>query len=260
MTEYKNINSLWSLADWLTVEQAAALIVGYDPNKVYFNKSEGDIYYADESGVAVVDCSCSIQTALIVLKNAINAGKLKVKIVHDSRPVNPSDFHTLIDMMECGEYYDPGYESIAGNDEHHCNGYFVKNNPSWNKTYVAVDELRAILSSKGQCSGFFFKDLTNSTNAADYLKPKHPRYSPKLAAAIYAWEEMEDENKLRGKNPCSAMIIYLTSNYLELGLFHEKDNLKNGTKAGDINKTAISEVAKIANWQPGGGAPKTPSR
>ena len=200
MTDYKNIDSLWSLADSLTIEQAAALIAGYDPNKVYFNNIEKDIYYSDESGDAVVDSSYRIQTALTVLKNAVNAGKLKVKIVHDSRPVDESDYHTLIDMMECGEYYNPGCESMAGNDEHYYNGYIVKNIPNWNKTYVEVEELRAMLSSKGICTGFFFQDSINSTDAPDYLNPKHPRFSPKLSAAIYVWLIMEDENLIRGEN------------------------------------------------------------
>ena len=96
------------------------------------------------------------------------------------------------------------------------------------------------------------------TLAPDYLDPKNPRYAPKLAAAVRVWQAMEDENLRRGKNPFSGNRTYLESRYKEFGLFHEKDNLKNGTAAGDINKTAISEVAKVANWQPGGGAPKTP--
>ncbi|WP_186308572.1 hypothetical protein [Paraburkholderia sp. BCC1885] len=29
---------------------------------------------------------------------------------------------------------------------------------------------------------------------------------------------------------------------------------------GNPNETGIDEVAKVANWQPSGGAPKTPSQ
>lgn len=254
MNGFEYINPLWRLADLLTVEQAAALIAGFDPNVVRFNIN-GGVYFESETGLTDSNGSHWVQTAFAALKNSVNAGKLKVKIIHDSRPIDESDRQTLIDMMECGEYFNPGYEHISADDEYFCNGYFVKNSPNWEKTFIEVDELRAWLSSKGNRTGFFFPD---STDAPDYLDPKNPRYAPKLAAAVRVWQAMADENLRRGKNPFSAMEQYLETRYKEFGLFHEKDNPKNGTVAGDINKTAISEVAKVANWQPGGGAPKTP--
>ena len=249
------ISPLWKLADPLTVEQAAALIAGFDPNLIRYN-AYGGVYFESETGSTDSNGSHGVQTAYSALKNAINGGKLKAKIVHDSRPVTDGDSQALFDMMECGEFpSNPGYENLAGDEEHFSDGYFVKNNPSWDKTLIEVDDLRTWLSNKGYRTGFFFPD---STDAPDYLDPKNPRYAPKLAAAVRVWQAMEDENLRRGKNPFSAMEQYLESRYKEFGLFHEKDNLKNGTAAGDINKTAISEVAKVANWQPGGGAPKTP--
>ena len=91
-----------------------------------------------------------------------------------------------------------------------------------------------------------------------YLDPNHPRFSAKLAAAVRVWEAMEDETLLRGKSPYAAMENWLETNYETLGLTHKRDNLKNGYKAGDINKTAITETAKTSNWKPEGGPPTTP--
>jgi hypothetical protein len=51
--------------------------------------------------------------AFSALKNAVVGGKLKVKIVHDSRPVTNEDSQTLVNMMEFGECFNPGYEQIA---------------------------------------------------------------------------------------------------------------------------------------------------
>lgn len=81
-----------------------------------------------------------------------------------------------------------------------------------------------------------------------YLDPEHPRYAPKLAAAIKVWEAMEDENLLKGKGTVAAMKSWLEPRYKELGLIHK----------GKINNTAIQEVAKVANWNEDGGAPSTP--
>jgi len=80
----------------------------------------------------------------------------------------------------------------------------------------------------------------------DYLDPENPRYAPKLAAAIRAWQAVEDP---KGKHPAQAIREWLTRNAKELGLL--KDD-------GKPNKSAIEDIAKIANWQPKGGAPKTP--
>ncbi|MGZ8914005.1 MAG: hypothetical protein ACXW1Z_12975 [Methylobacter sp.] len=253
MRDFEDINPLWRLADPLTVLQAAALIAGVDPNVVRFN-IHGGVYFEYETGMTDSNGGGRVQTAYEALKNAANAGKLKAKIIHDSRPITDSDQQSLIDMSECGEYYNPGYEHLSGDDEHFSNGYFVTNHPNWEKSLIEVDELRAWLAHKGYRTDFFFPD---SNDAPDYLDPKNPRYSPRMAAAVRAWLAMEDENLRRGKSAKSGMEQWLTSNYKTLGLVHKRDNEKNSYKAGDMNKSAITEAAKIANWEDDGGAPKT---
>jgi len=79
-----------------------------------------------------------------------------------------------------------------------------------------------------------------------YLNPDHPRYVPKLAIAIKAWREVADP---MGKTPLQALREYLESNAQELGLLN---------RDGTPNKTGIEQIASVANWQPTGGAPKTP--
>jgi len=131
----------------------------------------------------------------------------------------------------------------------------IENSIDPSRSLVEVDSLRTWLESRGIRTGFFFP---SAEGHPDYLDTKHPRYAPKLAAAVRVWQAMEDENLLRGKSPFQAMEAWLESRYKELGLAHERGNDKNRTKAGDMNNSAISDVAKVANWQPAGGAPKTP--
>ena len=245
MTDYKNIDSFWSIADPLTVEQTAALLVGIDPNQI-----RTDFIFTGYLG-----CDCTFQTALAVLQNAIKGGILKAILQYDAKPRYIAGVDNFI---ERSFWIGEDVQEII-DQKNAC--YLIKKAPNLEESFIYRKDLMTWLISNGITSGYFFPDSTDSTDStyvSDYLNPKHPRYSPKLAAAIYVWLIMDDENLIRGKNPLSAMMIYLTSNYQELGLFHEKDNPKNGTVAGGINKTAISEVAKIANWQPSGGAPKTP--
>lgn len=100
------------------------------------------------------------------------------------------------------------------------------------------------LLSRGIRSGFFFP---TATEAPDYLDPKNPRYAPKLAAAVRAWQSVVDPG---GKHPKQALAKWLREHAAEYGMTDDE---------GKPNETGIEEAAKVANWQPGGGAPRTPS-
>ncbi len=108
---------------------------------------------------------------------------------------------------------------------------------------VDVQSLKSWMKSRGVKSGFFFP---NGTSAPDYLDPGHPRYAPKLAAAVSAWLAVDDS---KGKTPKSALMKWLRENSATFGLSDDE---------GKPNELGIEECAKVANWQPGGGAPKTP--
>jgi len=113
---------------------------------------------------------------------------------------------------------------------------------------VDVESLKTWLEiERGVRPAFFFPAVESKT-IPDYMNPKHSRYSPKLAAAVRVWQAMEDENLLRGKPVMSAMNDWMEMRYKELELIWK----------GEINKTAIAECAKIANWKTEGGATKTP--
>jgi hypothetical protein len=112
---------------------------------------------------------------------------------------------------------------------------------------VKVESLRSWLADRGFRTGFFFP---NATDAPGYLDPKHPRYAPKLAAAVHAWLATDDESAIRGKSPKMALVRWLREHAAQFGLADEN---------GKPSETAVEEAAKVANWRPGGGAPKTPT-
>lgn len=108
---------------------------------------------------------------------------------------------------------------------------------------VDVESLRAWLWSRGLRHGFF---APASEEAPDYLDSRNSRYAPKLAAAVRAWQAVTDP---AGKHPKQALTKWLRENAAAFGLTDDE---------GKPNETGIDEIAKVANWQPGGGAPKTP--
>lgn len=108
---------------------------------------------------------------------------------------------------------------------------------------INVESLREWLQRRGFSTGFFFP---NGVGSAEYLNPSHPRYAPKLAAAVRAWQAVTDP---RGRHPKQALSKWLREHAADFSLSDED---------GKPNETGIDEAAKVANWQPGGGAPKTP--
>src|SRR5262245_49580150 len=118
--------------------------------------------------------------------------------------------------------------------------------PNWHLTTVNVDDLKLWLSSRGFESGFFFPSAKRGPN---YLSTDHAHYSPKLAAATHAWMAISADPELRrSKTVKQALCLWLRQHANEFGLTN---------KDGNPNEQGIEEVAKIANWDTRGGAPKT---
>jgi hypothetical protein len=108
---------------------------------------------------------------------------------------------------------------------------------------ISVDDLKAFLSQKRMRTGFFFPD---GDTAPDYMNPRDSRYAPKLAAAVSAWQAVTTAGKT---SPKQALAKWLREHAATYGLSDDE---------GKPNETGIEEVAKVANWQPTGGAAKTP--
>jgi len=113
------------------------------------------------------------------------------------------------------------------------------------KSRIEVESLRTWLAGRGLKTGFFFPE---PRALQEYLDPTHPRYAPKLAAAVLAWQATGNE-ALSGKSPKQALLKWLREHAAEFDLTDDD---------GKPNETGIEEAAKVANWQPTGGAPKTP--
>jgi hypothetical protein len=233
---FKQINPLWRLHDHYTVRQAAALIAEYDPTAV---DASGEYFHDPETGLTDSVGIAGISTAFSALITAIQAGTLKARIQYQAVPRYVAGIDNYIERTKWRGEDVHLIELPDGED------FVIDEQPDWGLTLVSRDDLIAWLTSRGFRSGFFFSD---AEEAPDYLNPEHPRYSAKLAAAVKVWQAMEDENLLSGRSAPDAMSDWLTSRYRELGLVWN----------GEINKTGIGEVAKVANWQTNGGSPKTP--
>jgi hypothetical protein len=126
-------------------------------------------------------------------------------------------------------------------------GTHLRDEPAiWQDARVTVEHIREWLKKRGVQRGFFFPE----PQGPDYLSSRHPNYSPKLAAAIRAWVAVSGNTELRkGRSVKQALDVWLRQHANEFGLTKQD---------GNPNEQGIQEIAKIANWDTKGGAPKTP--
>ncbi|WP_429497430.1 hypothetical protein ACQUFY_12790 [Robbsia andropogonis] len=221
------IEPLWYLHDHLSVMEAAALIADYDPGRVQrcqndtnFERNFSRLYPA--------------QSALI---NAITNHKLAATLRYDAEPRYLAG---LDNLEERGRWNGEEVREIKSNDDE---SFVIGPVPNWHRSTVAVENVRSWLSSRGYRAGFFFPE---AVDAPDYLDSSTPRYAPKLAAAVSAWQSVTNPD---GKHPKQALMKWLREHAAKFGLTDDE---------GKPNETGIEEVAKVANWQSTGGAPKTP--
>nr|VFJ55972.1 MAG: hypothetical protein BECKFW1821B_GA0114236_102512 [Candidatus Kentron sp. FW] len=108
-------------------------------------------------------------------------------------------------------------------------------------------EVEALVAKRDDCKREFAYWQTKAEAAnTGYLDPNNPRYAPKLAAAVRAWQAVTNPGR---RSPKKALEEWLREHAMEYDLIHPD---------GKPIELAIDDCAKIANWQLGGGAPKTP--
>lgn len=200
----------WRLCDELSVVQAALLIIGADPAE-FSHVMDWEEHKRPEN----------FSAALAALSHAVRGGRLPATI----RTIFESSWDSTAEMMvdwDTGE-------------------------PDCKKTTVLIEDLQTWLRSRGVKTGFFFPQ---SGDTPDFLDPSHKNYSPKLAAAIGAWQAVNaDQDLMRGKTVKQALLTWLRKNAGQFGL--TKDD-------GNPNEQGIEEISKISNWDTKGGAPKMP--
>lgn len=112
----------------------------------------------------------------------------------------------------------------------------------WAQSRIAVSDLKRWLSDNDVRPVSLFGNR-QGTEATD---PSHPRYAPKLAAALSAWEAVKEAPP--NKTVKQGLVRWLNENAARFGLVDDE---------GLPREKLIAELAAFANWDPNGGPPKT---
>jgi hypothetical protein len=117
--------------------------------------------------------------------------------------------------------------------------HILRIEPDWERTTISVQDVQSWLSTRGVNTGFFFPAAPAPNMVPAYLNPNHPRYSPKLAATVMAWQAVQEP---KGRSPKQTLEDWLEKHAAEFSL----------------SANGVTECAKVANWSRG-GAPTTPT-
>lgn len=246
----------WRLYSELTIEQAALLTVGITPTPGFEDSLRHNENWLQEvtplSVRATPDAKTSAQRTSEVqgyvhirnlLIKSIEAEELQAIISYRSGENGIMDFL----LEEVSLINDPSGKVFRVAD-------LIQRRPlDTTLTRIPVAAMKDWLRQRSLAPDFFFPkqpDAEKSRTASPaYMKPDHPNYAFKLAAAVKAWIAVTgDPDAVKGKSPKKALTKWLEKNAGKCGLL-----LKNG----DLNKQAIEEIARISNWQAAGGAPKS---
>jgi hypothetical protein len=283
MSDYDPLSDFdyWRLADELSVVDAAFLTMMADPGDFELVSPDAPLssqirqiggfeYVGDAHKYDFERVESDLDTVLInpakfraifkALRNAIIADKLKARITNLARTPNQTQYEDRWvdyppdegeEVRNYGFALSRGIPTVYSNsDSILCAGpnadrkLYILTEPDWHLTTIEVEDLREWFRSKEIAPPFFFPRET----VKGYMDKSNPRYSPKLATAIAAWETVKSPgNRQSVKQTLKSWII---SNGVNFGL---------GNKSGVVSDHVAEEVAIIANWRTGGGATPTPS-
>jgi hypothetical protein len=189
----------------------------------------------------------TVNQAALLVAGVDPAGYTNIEQLNaDERPTGfDAARHAITSALRRGNIAGELFELSGHNSSGDLSGVIPDTvNPATSR--IEVDALRKWLQGRGLKSGFFFPE---GSSTPDYLDKNHPRYAPKLAAAVRAWLATDGDAAISGKSPKQALTKWLREQAAGLGMTDDE---------GKVNETGIEEVAKVANWQLTGGAPKTP--
>lgn len=259
----------WRIVDDLSVVDAAILITGNNPSnkETVFDVEDGRVIFNPDGTEAkrqIIEYP-NFEPVFKSLRNAILKNKLRATIAYQARTEIPEN-HTFSAMGE------PVYRTFSYEDSENeikvkydgilrsqdfkthlqlgspfdvvknSESIWIHREPDWTQSTVEVDDLKDWLGGKGFFPTFFFPKGASG----GFRDKQHPRYSPKLACAIAAWENIE--RAMKNMSVKESVASWVQTNGVNYGMADD---------SGVIPNKAVEQVATVVNWNTKGGANPT---
>ena len=236
----------WRLCEELSIAQAALLIIGENPSYAGLVNNWDIDKRPDGYDAAITAISSGLKNFIRYQKEyqTFETQTENLRLDHANAPdmelENEIYLKSLYKRSIEGTLVQETEYDINGNDMG-----FIEGSVDCFRSIINVDSLKEWLLVKGFTTGFFFPEMAETM---DFLDPQNPRYAPKLAASVKAWQSVTDAGK---RSPKQALDKWLREHAVQFGLTNEDGKA--------LIENAIEECSKVANWSPKGGATKTPS-
>jgi hypothetical protein len=232
------------LRDDFDLVQTAALIAGIDPEMV--RQSEDGHFYLKREW----DCPCEEHRA--IRPGSFKGEPLKVGTPDQHNAYSDASYRftqwidTVYSVVESKKLKTVGTPQLNTTRPTFRNmpRYAQAGAPDPKNTRVAREDIVAWLSSKGLTKGYFFRQTEKELKLKpakderlDFLNPKHPCYSPKLAASYCAWKAISQLASINTKDVKENLNIWINENLSQFD--------KNGKS---LKSGAIEDAATVANW------------
>lgn len=239
----------WYLNDPITVENAAILMAGGDPDEVDIECTAlGDVQeYKRTTGHPGY-------TAIFeAITNAIRVGNLKAKLAFRTGTAagdlflheRPAWLLSADDASRLAEVLPD--DALSRKLLSHGEDVWVEVDPDWTRSLVSQADLRAWLSASGVTTGFPFAHVSSPKPSQDIdpmLDPQHPHFSPELSLAVAVWRGLQAHDR-GNQAPKNAIRDWI------------KAHPEEWKSEDELSETAIDRIATVVNWKKAGGAPKS---
>jgi hypothetical protein len=252
----------WRLSESLSVTVAAMLAAGIDPGSieaVYPDNPKDGYFHRRGYGNSTKDYFHSSQFIAVfsAFRNAILEEKLRANITRLARGASyawfggeaiaegPREDETELSYTALVRTDRTSLRTNAGTDLWDRYGkILVIKEPDWNQTSILVDDLKEWMLLRNFQPWFFFPEV----KPEGFKDKEHERYSAKLAAAVSAWEAVQQPAPSRTVK--QTLEKWLNENAAKFGLIDDD---------GRPLSTVVQTLSEVANWETRGGAPKTGS-
>lgn len=241
---------LWRLVKNVSVEDAAILIAGGDPNTTDLEESSWCI---EPFKVKRTTGHNGFLPAFEALKDAIRNRELKASFAHQA---DYTDGYSKKIDGETWAYLTTDITDMKLTIEEHAFNYvqppkgetvLISVEPDWKRTSVDVEDLKAWLRSRGFRDGFFVSD-TDAEKDEDsreaFMDIKHDHFAPELAMAVSAWRALEGQSVFK-RSPKASIERWID------------ENPDAWQGPAELGTTAKERIVTLVNWKKEGGAPRS---
>lgn len=226
LASHKDEMEHWRWCEYLTVTEAAMLVVGLSPSTW---KPIDVKRVQDGEFQAVGSSSCE--------PSYLHSKEFAPVFRAVSRAVASAELPGQVTYLDPDEHEPFSFEPLSASKRE-----AIVNTPDWEKSLFRLTDFREWMAKKGLKPSFFFPPIDEE--ATPFADRSHDHFSPELDLAVKAWNALASQQKFKG-SPKAAIEAWIDANP-DAWLGEDK-----------LSGSAKDRIVTLVNWRKSGGAPSS---